>query len=349
MLLDAFVQVTPGSRSSRRPSSRPWASSRDGEERGGLEIAVTARQLYATNLWLRTANRVLVRRAMIPARNFAQLERRATDLAWDDWLAPGPVRWRVSSSRSALYHTGAVAERLARITGREPAPAIRRRFDDAAGSTGDPKVGSGDAEVGSVGYPGTDPGDHGGDHQADDAGEDAGDGSDGAPGAQVVVAASSTTTSRSASTARARRCGGGAGAGRGPRRRCGRRWPRRWCWPAAGTPPRARRWGTPCAVPARSRSRRRCGPSIGPRVQGDAFAFQRWPSFEPGTWASVTGEARRRARPSAAAPPIVAADRDAGAVEVAGANAEAAGVGDVVEVRRAPLARLRRRHPPAGS
>ena len=85
-----------------------------------VEFAATPRQLYAANLWLRTANRVLVRRATFPARSFAEFERRAGGLGWDDWLAPGPVQWRVSSSRSTLYHSDAVAERLARILGREP-------------------------------------------------------------------------------------------------------------------------------------------------------------------------------------------------------------------------------------
>lgn len=71
-------------------------------------------------------------------------------------------------------------------------------------------------------------------------------------------------------------------------------------------------------------------------TSGRGFAFQAFPSFEPGTWASVAATvdeqlaavARRRLRPL---PPIVASDRDAGAVSAARANALRAGVEDLVE------------------
>lgn len=70
------------------------------------------------------------------------------------------------------------------------------------------------------------------------------------------------------------------------------------------------------------------------------FAFQRWPSFKPGTWASVAagvrtaaGDTARRARVA----PILAADRDEGAVRAATANAERAGVADLVRVHHGAL------------
>ncbi|CAB4748548.1 MAG: class I SAM-dependent RNA methyltransferase [Actinobacteria bacterium] len=70
------------------------------------------------------------------------------------------------------------------------------------------------------------------------------------------------------------------------------------------------------------------------------FAFQRWASFQPGTWASVnagvikaaTDRVRRRD-----VPPIIAADRDAGAARATLANAERAGVADLIQVRNAAL------------
>jgi putative N6-adenine-specific DNA methylase len=65
-----------------------------------------------------------------------------------------------------------------------------------------------------------------------------------------------------------------------------------------------------------------------------AFAFQRWPSFEPGTWASVSAPVVARATVPA---PIVAADRDAGAVETARGNVVAAGVDGLVTVDRSAL------------
>ena len=68
------------------------------------------------------------------------------------------------------------------------------------------------------------------------------------------------------------------------------------------------------------------------------FAFQSWPSFEPGTWASVTAEAKAGERPSSVA--IVAGDRDAGAITAARANAERAGVADAISFVESPLSSL---------
>lgn len=74
------------------------------------------------------------------------------------------------------------------------------------------------------------------------------------------------------------------------------------------------------------------------------FAFQSWPSFAPGTWASVQGELRAAVSPSRVT--ILAADRDAGACRAARGNAERAGV--VVEVRQQALSALEPPPGPAG-
>ncbi len=67
------------------------------------------------------------------------------------------------------------------------------------------------------------------------------------------------------------------------------------------------------------------------------FAFQQWPSFEPGTWASVTAT---QENPVATCPAIIGSDRDAGAIGAARSNAERAGVADLVEFRQAPISDL---------
>jgi putative N6-adenine-specific DNA methylase len=64
------------------------------------------------------------------------------------------------------------------------------------------------------------------------------------------------------------------------------------------------------------------------------FAFQQWPSFEPGTWASVTGSGR----PDLLAAPVFAADRDAGAFGALERHVEGAGLVGRVAVAHAPLA-----------
>ena len=76
-----------------------------------------------------------------------------------------------------------------------------------------------------------------------------------------------------------------------------------------------------------------------PPLAGRALALEHWPSFEPGTWASVAG-AGRAAQLDAAPAPVVAADRDAGAVAATAGNAERAGVGTDVVVRHQALSAL---------
>jgi putative N6-adenine-specific DNA methylase len=67
------------------------------------------------NLWLRTATRVVVRAAEFRAETFYDLERRAARIPWSRFIAPGaPVRLRVTCRKSRLYHSDAVAERVAR-------------------------------------------------------------------------------------------------------------------------------------------------------------------------------------------------------------------------------------------
>jgi putative N6-adenine-specific DNA methylase len=65
------------------------------------------------------------------------------------------------------------------------------------------------------------------------------------------------------------------------------------------------------------------------------FAFERWPSFDAGRWRRLLAEADAAALPAAPAP-ILASDRDAGAIEATLANAARAGVaGDLTVVRQA--------------
>lgn len=80
--------------------------------------------------------------------------------------------------------------------------------------------------------------------------------------------------------------------------------------------------------------------NIPPGHQRD-FAFFDWPSFAPGTWASVIGAAVEGQRDDeGGAVPIVAADRDAGAIAAAQANAERAGVADDIDFRHAAVSDL---------
>ncbi|MDE3171797.1 MAG: class I SAM-dependent RNA methyltransferase [Gemmatimonadota bacterium] len=83
-------------------------------EEGGVAWAGDAASLCRANLWLRTASRVVVRAAHFRARTFYELERHARRIPWERFVAPGSeVRFRVTCRKSRLYHSDAVAQRLA--------------------------------------------------------------------------------------------------------------------------------------------------------------------------------------------------------------------------------------------
>ncbi|MEW5915017.1 MAG: class I SAM-dependent RNA methyltransferase [Gemmatimonadota bacterium] len=101
-------------------------------ERGAIPLRASLRTLYALNLNLRTASRITVLGATFHARSFAELERRAKSVPWSEWLADGTrVQLRVASRKSKLYHTDAVAERIAgAITARSRATVTASSPDD---------------------------------------------------------------------------------------------------------------------------------------------------------------------------------------------------------------------------
>jgi putative N6-adenine-specific DNA methylase len=107
---------------------------------GGVAFSGGSSALYRANLWLRTATRIVARVGDFHARLFDELERHSRKLAWSRFLAGGqPVRLRVSTSKSRLYHTGAVAQRVAEAmeqsTGIAPTVMSGGDDDDEAGET----------------------------------------------------------------------------------------------------------------------------------------------------------------------------------------------------------------------
>jgi putative N6-adenine-specific DNA methylase len=87
-------------------------------EDGGVSWDGDARSMMRANLWLRTASRVLVRVARFKATAFYELEKRAKQIPWDEFVAPGlDVEFRVTARKSKLYHSDAIQERLANSVG----------------------------------------------------------------------------------------------------------------------------------------------------------------------------------------------------------------------------------------
>jgi putative N6-adenine-specific DNA methylase len=81
---------------------------------GGASFTATRRALYDANLHLRTASRVVVRAAEFTAKAFHELERRAGKVPWEAFVSPNlPVSLRVTCRKSRLYHSDAVAQRVA--------------------------------------------------------------------------------------------------------------------------------------------------------------------------------------------------------------------------------------------
>lgn len=262
-------------------------------ERGGVSFRATTRQLYAANLWLRTATRVLVRVAEFEASTFAALEQAARSVSLEPWLGDRKPVLRVSASRSALYHTDAIAERLADRWGGVTS--------GSAGSAGERSV------------------------EGDDAEDDR----------QLLVVrnvANQVTVSVDCSGAPLYKRGWRQEVAKAPLREN-----------LAAAVVQAVGWqpDQPLLDPF-------CGSGTIPieaaltalgRAPGflRGFAFFDWPSFETGTWASVVGQAVDAEVVPAEPLAIVGADRDAGAVAAATANAERAEVSEHVRFVERPV------------
>ncbi|MDQ3083131.1 MAG: class I SAM-dependent RNA methyltransferase, partial [Gemmatimonadota bacterium] len=75
------------------------------------------------------------------------------------------------------------------------------------------------------------------------------------------------------------------------------------------------------------------------------FSFERWPDHDPGRWKKDVDEARDAALPRSPAP-IIASDRDVGAIEATAANAKRAGVAGDLEISEASVSGATYPQPP---
>jgi putative N6-adenine-specific DNA methylase len=100
----------------------PFRLQVEAPEPGGVPFRADLSGMYAANLHLRIASRVLVRVGSFHASAFHELERRARRLPWSDFRPAGAgVAFRVTSRKSKLYHQDAVTQRLEAIAGKGPA------------------------------------------------------------------------------------------------------------------------------------------------------------------------------------------------------------------------------------
>jgi putative N6-adenine-specific DNA methylase len=287
VLLDCFAAVAPGLEALALAEATALGLDARAEE-GGLGWSGDIRSVLRANVGLRIASRVLVRLDAFEVRSFAELERHARRVPWSRIVRAGDaVRFRVTCKKSRLYHSDAVAQRLADAV-MHVVPGVR-------------------AEGSSVGE------DEPVDHERS---------------ALFVVrlVRDRCTVSADASGELLHRRGYRLATAKAPLRET-----------LAAALLAAAEWDgvAPLVDPL-------CGSGTIPiegallarRIAPGArrtFAADGWPGVSAAVGAAVRGELAALELPSAPGP-IVASDRDAGAIEAARANAERAGVSTDLEL-----------------
>ncbi len=245
---------------------------------GGIEFNADMESLFRANLQLRTASRILLRLGTFHAVSFVELRKRAASLPWEQYLRPGQaVALRVTCRKSRLYHSDAVAERVAGAIGdRLRTPPDVRKLDENA--PGDPP--------------------------------------------QLIVVRflnDECTLSLDTSGALLHRRGYRQALAKAPLREtlaAGLLLAAGW----DGTTPLIDPFCGSGTIPIEA-ALLACKIPPGHTRR---FAFQRWPGHPSALWQSVWRSAQ--AHITTDCPPILASDRDAGAVQMAGENAQRAGV-----------------------
>ena len=111
---DAFVITAPGLEPLAAAELHALGLEDARPGNGGVAISASRAELYAANLNLRTASRIVVRAGEFGAKAFHELERRAAKVPWEAFVSPNlGVSLRVTCRKSRLYHSDAVAERIA--------------------------------------------------------------------------------------------------------------------------------------------------------------------------------------------------------------------------------------------
>jgi putative N6-adenine-specific DNA methylase len=99
---------------------------------GGVAFEGGISAIYRANLYARTASRVLLRLGEFFCAAFSELRKKAGRLPWEIYLKPErPVAVRVTCHKSKLYHSDAVAQRIAgAVEDRLKRPVQMVKFDE---------------------------------------------------------------------------------------------------------------------------------------------------------------------------------------------------------------------------
>jgi putative N6-adenine-specific DNA methylase len=86
------------------------------EGRGGVYFEGTIEDCWKVHLHCRIPSRVLMRIAEFRASHFSELEKGLSKIPWEIYLNPHtPLRYKIDSQASVLYHEGAIEERTSKI------------------------------------------------------------------------------------------------------------------------------------------------------------------------------------------------------------------------------------------
>lgn len=290
----AFAVTAPGLADLAAQELRALGITVTQADDAGVAFEAEFRALAMANLHLRTVSRVLVRVDEFRAATFHELEKRTARIAWRDWLAPGrDVSLRVTCRKSRLYHSGAVAERIAGAL----APFAGRVHAGDPGSEGPADAGDAQRLV-------------------------------------VRLLHDRCTLSLDSSGALLHQRGYRLATARAPMRETlGAALLLASGW-VPGTPLVDPFCGSGTLAIEGAMLARRMAPG-----RDRDFALSQWPEADPAVLAQLRDEARARERPSAGAP-ILASDRDAGAIDAARANAERAGVASDITFAVQPISQL---------
>ena len=267
---------------------------------GGVSFACDAAGLARANLHSRLASRIVVRLAAFRATAFYELERSARKIDWARFIQPkGAFRLRVTAKKSKLYHSDAIAQRVAEAVVRAVpsavAVALKGKDDDGDAIDSPDASATDDSQLIVVRF----------DHDQCTISADSSGALLHRRGYRQAVARAPLRETLAAAMLAAVRYDAS----------------RPLVDPFCGS-------GT-LVIEAAMMAR-----DIAPGLQR-TFAAERWPEGRAATWRTVREEARGRIKPAAGAP-LIGSDRDAGAIEAAKANAERAGVSaDVQFVQRA--------------
>ena len=253
------------------------------DDGGGCEFTGSLLDLYRANLHLRTCSRVLLRFGQFYAASFSELRKKASRLPWGQILQPGSrIALRVTCHKSKLYHSSAVAERVAgAIADQLGGPLEIQKFDENTSET---------------------------------------------PPQLILVRLQNDTCTISidSSGSHLHRRGYKLAVAKAPLRET----LAAGLLLASGWQPNCPLMDPFCGSGTIPIEAARLARRVAPGLSRD-FAFMRWPGFDAASWNGLKSAAISQQVASAA--PILASDRDAGAIEMARANALRAGVLDSIQ------------------